>query len=59
MKKFKEVRLRLVDDLRSGRPPTSQMDGNVIGVRDVLNSDRRMSVCPVNAATYYVDVLER
>ena len=32
------------DDLRSGRPTTSQTDENVTHVRDLLNSDRRMSV---------------
>ena len=32
------------DYLSSGRPTTSQTDENVTRVRDLLNSDRRMSV---------------
>lgn len=44
VKKFKEGQEGVDDDLRSGRPTTSQTDENVTRVRDLLNSDRRMSV---------------
>ena len=44
VKKFKEGQEGVDDDLRSGRPTTSQTDENVTRVSDLLNSDRRMSV---------------
>lgn len=44
MKKFKEGQEGVEDDPRSGRPSTSQTDENVTRVRDLLNTDRRMTV---------------
>lgn len=41
---FKEGRENVEDEDRSGRPSTSRTDQNVQKVRDVLNSDRRLSV---------------
>lgn len=44
MKEFKESLERVDDDNpSSGQPLTSQIDENVTGLRDVLNSNRRMS----------------
>jgi len=48
VKKFKEGQEGVEDDLRSGRPSTSQIDENVSRVRNLLNSDR-------SNAAYYVD----
>jgi len=44
IKNFRECQEVVDDDNRSGRPSTSQIDENVICVRELLNSDRRMSV---------------
>ncbi|XP_054717601.1 histone-lysine N-methyltransferase SETMAR-like [Uloborus diversus] len=43
-KAFKEGREDVTDEARSGRPSTSKTDNNVSCVRELLNSDRRMSV---------------
>lgn len=44
MKDFKESQEWVDDNSRSGRPPTSRIDENVTRVRDVLNSNRQMSI---------------
>jgi transposase len=44
LKLFKNGREEVEDDPRSGRPSTSKSDKNVSCVRDLLNTDRRMSV---------------
>ena len=44
-KRFKEGRTSVVDDdPRSGRPSTSKTDDNVAKVRDVIRSNRRLTV---------------
>ncbi|XP_023714359.1 protein GVQW3-like, partial [Cryptotermes secundus] len=43
-KLFKCGRECVEDEARGGRPSTSRTDDNVQRVRDVLNSDRRLSV---------------
>lgn len=43
-KLFKDGRESVEDESRAGRPSTSRTDDNVQRVRDVLNSDRRLSV---------------
>ena len=43
-KLFKSGRQSVEDEPRGGRPSTSRTDDNVQRVRDVLNSDRRLSV---------------
>ncbi|XP_054723716.1 protein GVQW3-like [Uloborus diversus] len=43
-KAFKEGREDVTDEARSGRPSNSKTDNNVSCVRELLNSDRRMSV---------------
>ena len=43
-KRFKDGREDVGDDERSGRPSTSRNDENLAKVRQVLNSDRRLSV---------------
>ncbi|XP_046396633.1 histone-lysine N-methyltransferase SETMAR-like [Ischnura elegans] len=43
-KRFKEGREDVEDDDRSGRPSTSRNDDNLAKVREVLNSDRRLSI---------------
>ena len=41
---FREVREEVTDEARSGRPPTSRTDKHFTRVRELLNTDRRMSV---------------
>ena len=43
-KAFKDGRENVEDEPRAGRPSTSKTDDNVQRVREVLNSDRRLSV---------------
>jgi len=43
-KALKEGREDVADEPRSGRPSTARTDDNVKRVRDVLNSDRRLSI---------------
>jgi len=43
-KLFKDGRESVEDESRAGRPLTSRTDNNVQRVREVLNSDRRLSV---------------
>ena len=43
-KRFKEGRTSVDDDPRSGRPSTSKTDDNVAKVRDVIRSNRRLTV---------------
>jgi transposase len=43
-KRFKEGRTSVDDDPRSGRPSTSKTDDNVAKVREVLRSNRRLTV---------------
>jgi histone-lysine N-methyltransferase SETMAR len=43
-KLFREGRERVEDDDRSGRPSTSKTNENVSRVKNLLNSDRRMSI---------------
>ncbi|XP_011858770.1 PREDICTED: putative uncharacterized protein FLJ37770 [Vollenhovia emeryi] len=43
-KMFKEGREEVADEARQGRPSTSRNDDSVTRVRQLLNSDRRMSV---------------
>ena len=44
LKLFKNGREEVEDDPLSGRPSTSNSDKNVSHVRDLLNTDRRLSV---------------
>jgi hypothetical protein len=44
LKLFKNGREEVEDDPRSGRPSNSKSDKNVSRFRDLLNTDRRMSV---------------
>ncbi|XP_023289218.1 putative uncharacterized protein FLJ37770, partial [Orussus abietinus] len=44
LKEFKEGREEVVDDPHAGRPSTSTTDDNFTRVRDLLNSDRWLSV---------------
>lgn len=44
LKAFKKGREEVVDEPRAGRPSTSTTDDNLARVRDLLNSDRRLSV---------------
>ncbi len=43
-KQFREGWESIEDDERSGRPSTSKTEEDVVKVREVLNSDRRLSV---------------
>ena len=43
-KRFKEGRTSIDDDLRSGQPSTSKTDDNVAKVREVIRSNRRLTV---------------
>ena len=43
-KRFKEGRTSVDDDPRSGRPSTSKTDDNVAKVREVIRSNRRLTV---------------
>ncbi|KAJ8933390.1 hypothetical protein NQ318_003039 [Aromia moschata] len=43
-KAFAEGREDVIDENRAGRPSTSSSDDNVKRVRDLLNTDRRLSV---------------
>ena len=43
-KRFKEGRTLVDDDPRSGRPSTSKTDDNVAKVREVIRSNRRLTV---------------
>ena len=43
-KRFKEGRTSADDDPRSGRPSTSKTDDNVANVREVIRSNRRLTV---------------
>ena len=43
-KRFKEGRTSVDDDPRSGRPSTSKTEGNVANVREVIRSNRRLTV---------------
>lgn len=43
-KMFREGRKDITDEARAGRPSTSRTDDHVTRVRQLLNSDRRMSV---------------
>jgi len=43
-KRFKEGRTSVDDDPRSGRPSTSKTDENVAEVREVIRSNRRLTV---------------
>ncbi|XP_054720558.1 protein GVQW3-like [Uloborus diversus] len=43
-KRFKDGRQNVEDDDRSGRPSTSRTDNNVDRVRQLLKSDRRLSI---------------
>jgi len=43
-KRFKEGRTSVDDDPRSGRPSTSKTDGNVAKVREVIHTNRRLTV---------------
>lgn len=43
-KRFKDGREDVEDDERSGRPSTSRTDENLAKVRQVLNSDRPLSI---------------
>jgi len=43
-KLFKDGRESVEDESRAGQPSTSRTDGNEQRVREVLNSDRRLSV---------------
>jgi hypothetical protein len=43
-KRFKEGRTLVDDDPRSGRPSTSKTDDNVANVREVIRSNRRLTV---------------
>lgn len=44
LKAFKEGREEVHDEQRSGRPSTSKTDNNVARVRQLLDSDRRLSI---------------
>lgn len=44
LKAFKEGRGEVHDEQRSGRPSTSKTDNNVARVRQLLDSDRRLSI---------------
>ena len=44
LKRFKEGRTSVDDDPRSGRPSTSKSDDNVATVREVIRSNRRLTV---------------
>jgi hypothetical protein len=43
-KSFKEGRTSVDDDPRSGRPPTSKTEDNAAKVREVIRSNRRLTV---------------
>ena len=43
-KRFKEGRTSVDDDPRSGRPSTAKTDDNVAKVREVIRSNRRLTV---------------
>ena len=43
-KRFKEGRISIDDDPRSGRPSTSKTDDNVAKVREVIRSNRFLTV---------------
>jgi hypothetical protein len=43
-KRFEEGRTSVDDDPCSGRPPTSKTDDNVAKFREVIRSDRRLTV---------------
>ena len=43
-KRFKEGRTSVDDDPRSGRPSTSKTDDSVAKVREVIRSNRRLTV---------------
>ena len=43
-KLFREGREQVEDDQRSGRPSTNKSDENLLKVKNLLNSDRRLSV---------------
>jgi transposase len=49
-KRFKEGRTLVDDDPRSGRPSTSKTDDNVAKVREVIHSNRRLTVQEVAEA---------
>ena len=62
-KLFKDGRESVEDEPRAGRPSTSRTDDNVQRVREVLNSDRRLSVRMVadeiGICAFYLEVLRR
>ncbi|EZA58146.1 hypothetical protein X777_01874 [Ooceraea biroi] len=43
-RRFREGRMSLEDDPRSGRPSTSHTDENVDLIRQTINQDRRMTI---------------
>ena len=43
-KRFKEGRTSVDEDPRSGRPSTSKTDDNVVKAREVIRSNRRLTV---------------
>jgi transposase len=43
-KRFKEGRTSIDDNPRSGRPSTSKTDDNVAKVREIIRSNRRLTV---------------
>ncbi|KAJ8946179.1 hypothetical protein NQ318_001691 [Aromia moschata] len=47
-KAFAEGREDVNDENRAGRPSTSSSDDNVKRVRDLLNTDHRLSVCLIS-----------
>jgi hypothetical protein len=47
-KRFKEGRTSIDDDPRSGRPSTSKIDDNVAKVREIIRSNRRLTVREVD-----------
>ena len=47
-KRFKEGRTSVDDDPRSGRPSTSKTDDNFAIVREVIRSNRRLTVREVS-----------
>ena len=47
-KRFKDGRTSVDDDPRSGRPSTSKTDDNIAKVREVIRSNRRLTVREVS-----------
>ncbi|KAJ8957240.1 hypothetical protein NQ318_007804 [Aromia moschata] len=55
-KAFAEGRENVNDENRAGRPSTSSSDDNVKGVRDLLNTDRRLSVRLIRLISETLDI---